>query len=308
MTWDPHNVPSQAGKTFVVTGGNAGIGYFISEQLAEAGAHVVIASRNPQKADAAIAAIRARVPGAQLSSVTLDLSSYASVRAAASSLAGLDRIDGIIENAGAIMPSRRRQLTVDGNELVFGTNHLGHFLLTALLYPTLQKTPGSRVVTMGSGGTRMVRLHADDLQSAAKFRPFRAYVQSKHATQAFGFELDRRLRKAGSSVVALVVHPGGGLDGNSPKRPGVMEPTIGDRALAKLIIFGGAGKDKSAWSAVRAATDPDAVGGQYWGPRGSLVGPPVLAKPVGSSYAESFGRRLWAESERLVGEPFTVAS
>jgi NAD(P)-dependent dehydrogenase (short-subunit alcohol dehydrogenase family) len=306
VTWDPLHLPSQAGKTFVVTGGNAGIGYFISEQLAAAGGRVVIASRNATKADAAIAVIRSRLPDAEVSSIALDLSSYVAVRSAAASLASLDRIDAIIENAGAVMPSKHREQTVDGNELMFGTNHLGHFLLTALLYPRLEKTPGSRVVTMGSGATRLVKLDADDLQSVGKFRPFAAYAQSKHATQAFGFELDRRLRTAGSSVMALVAHPGGGQDGNSPERPGVVEPSGGQRALAKLLFFVGGGKDKAAWPAVRAATDPTAVGGQYWGPRGNLTGPPVLAKPVESSHAESFGSRLWTDSERLVGERFPL--
>ncbi|WP_354569243.1 SDR family NAD(P)-dependent oxidoreductase [Glaciihabitans sp. UYNi722] len=306
MTWNPLELPSQAGKTFVVTGGNAGIGYFISEQLTGAGARVVIAARNPTKADAAITAIHSRQPGAQLSSVVLDLASYASVRAAATELASLDRIDGIIENAGMVVPTKRREETVDGNELMFGTNHLGHFLLTALIFPTLATTPGSRIVTMGSGATRLVALNPDDLQSTGRFRSFAAYAQSKHATQAFGFELDRRLRATGSSVTALVAHPGGGQDGNSPERPGVMEPTAGQRARATLLFFVGGGKDKAAWFAVRAATDPDAEGGQYWGPRGNITGQPVLAKPVQSSHAESFGRRLWSESERLVGETFAL--
>jgi NAD(P)-dependent dehydrogenase (short-subunit alcohol dehydrogenase family) len=306
VNWDPRNIPSQSGKTFVVTGGNAGIGYFIGEQLAVAGARVVIAARDAGRADAAVAAIRSRVPGAQVSAVALDLSSYASVRSAAAVLISLGRIDGIIENAAAVMPSRQREQTVDGNELMFGTNHLGHFLLTALLYPTLEKTPGSRVVTMGSGATRLVKLDADDLQSAGKFRPFAAYAQSKHATQAFGFELDRRLRTAGSSVIALVAHPGGGQDGNSPERPGVVEPSTRERIMAKLLFVAGGGKDRAAWPAVRAATDPDAVGGQYWGPRGNIAGPPVPVKPVESSRSPVFGGRLWTESERLVGERFPL--
>ena len=120
MTWNPRQLPSQAGKTFVVTGGNAGIGYFISEQLAAAGGRVVIACRSAAKADAAIAAIHQRTPAAELEYVGLDLSSYESVRAAAASLEGR-RIDAIIENAGAIMPSNHREVTADGNELMFGS-------------------------------------------------------------------------------------------------------------------------------------------------------------------------------------------
>jgi NAD(P)-dependent dehydrogenase (short-subunit alcohol dehydrogenase family) len=233
VAWDPRNLPSQHGKTFVVTGGNAGIGYFIAEQLAGAGGRVVIAARDARKAEAAIASIRSRVPGAEVSTVHLDLASLDSVRAAAAELSTLASLDALIENAGAIMPSRRRELTAEGNELMFGTNHLGHFLLTALLYPTLARTPGSRVITMGSGATHLTGIDLGDLQSARKFSAWAAYGQSKHATQAFGFELDRRLRAAGSPVTALVAHPGGGQDGNTPARTGVLEPTIAQRALCR---------------------------------------------------------------------------
>ncbi|MCU1582028.1 MAG: hypothetical protein JWO01_1416, partial [Microbacteriaceae bacterium] len=120
MTWDPRRLPSQAGKTFVVTGGSSGIGYFICEQLADAGATVVIAARNEAKADAAIAAIRSRVPGADIRFVLLDLGSFESIRTAAGQLMQLERIDGLIENAGAIMPSKSRLETVDGSEIMFG--------------------------------------------------------------------------------------------------------------------------------------------------------------------------------------------
>lgn len=306
MAWDPRAIPSQAGKTFVVTGGNAGIGYFISEQLAAAGGRVAIACRSDAKAHAAIAAIRDRYPSADLEHVPLDLARFESVRTAASDIAAFGRIDALIENAGAVMPSRQRELTADGNELMFGTNHLGHFLLTALLYPTLQATEGSRVVAMGSGVTRLVTLRPGDLQSTTRFRPFSAYGQSKHATQAFGFEFDRRLRASGSSVTALIAHPGGGTDGNSPYRRGVIQPSLRERAIAKVTFFIGGGKDTAAWSAVRAATDPDAAGGQYWGRRGTITGKPVLQRPVASSRAPTFGAELWTLSERLVGQTFPV--
>lgn len=305
MSWDPRNIPSQSGKTFVVTGGNAGIGFFISEQLAAAGGQVIIACRSSEKANAAIAAIHARTPAATLEHLRLDLSSYQSIRAAAAELDGR-RIDAIIENAGSIMPSKQREATVDGNEMMFGTNHLGHFLFTALLYPTLIATPGVRIVTMGSGATRMTKAHLNDLQSSRRFAPFAAYGQSKHATQSFGFELDRRLRAARSPVTALVVHPGSGIDGLSPARDGVSAPSVGGRRVARLFPFVGGGKDRAAWSAVRAATDPDAVGGQYWGPRGGFSGRPVLQKPVASSSGATFGAALWTVSEKLVGQTFTI--
>jgi NAD(P)-dependent dehydrogenase (short-subunit alcohol dehydrogenase family) len=306
MSWDPQNLPSQAGRTFVVTGGNAGIGYFIAEQLAGTGGHVVIASRNLQKADAAIRSILKQHPAAQLSAVQLDLGSLESVRTAAAELNRLDRIDAIIENAGTVMPSRDRLETADGNEIMFGTNHLGHFLLTELVFPTLQRTPGSRIVTMGSGATRMTGIDLDDLQSTKKYSSWKAYGQSKHATQSFGFELDRRLRAADSSVTAVVAHPGSGQDGASPAREGINVPSAGARFKARLLFFLGGGKDKAAWSAVRAAIDPSVEGGQYWGPRGNISGPPVLAKPAAVSHEEILGRALWERSEKLVGGVFEV--
>jgi NAD(P)-dependent dehydrogenase (short-subunit alcohol dehydrogenase family) len=306
VTWDPRRLPSQAGKTFVVTGGNAGIGYFICEQLAEAGATVVIAARNEAKATAAIAAIRRRAPAADIRFALLDLASFESIRAAAGQLLQLDRIDGLIENAGAIMPSKARLETVDGNEIMFGTNHLGHFLLTALLYPALRKTPGSRVVTMGSGSTRLTKIDLDNLQGTKNYSSWRSYGQSKHATQAFGFELDRRLRAVGSSVTSLVAHPGGAQDGNSPYREGVFEPGTGQRITAKLLFFLGGGKDAGAWPVVRAATDPDAVGGQYWGPRRGIGGRSDIVKPSPASHDERLGRELWSRTEGLVGQRFDL--
>jgi NAD(P)-dependent dehydrogenase (short-subunit alcohol dehydrogenase family) len=306
VTWDPRRLPSQVGKTFVVTGGNAGIGYFICEQLAEAGASVVIAARNEAKSDAAIAAIRARVPAADIRFVLLDLGSFASIRAAAGTLQQLDRIDGLIENAGAIMPSKSRLETVDGNEIMFGTNHLGHFLLTALLYPALQKTPGSRVVTMGSGSTRLTKIDLDNLQGTSNYSSWRSYGQSKHATQSFGFELDRRLRAAGSSVTSLVAHPGGAQDGNSPYREGVIEPSRRERIAAKLLFVLGGGKDAGAWPVVRAAIDPDASGGQYWGPHRGISGRPVIGKPSPASHGERLGRELWSRTEDFVGQRFEL--
>jgi NAD(P)-dependent dehydrogenase (short-subunit alcohol dehydrogenase family) len=306
VTWDPRRLPSQAGKTFVVTGGSSGIGYFICEQLADAGATVVIAARNEAKADAAIAAIRSRVPGADIRFVLLDLGSFESIRTAAGQLMQLERIDGLIENAGAIMPSKSRLETVDGSEIMFGTNHLGHFLLTALLYPELKKTPGSRVVTMGSGSTRLTTIDLDNLQGTRNYSSWRSYGQSKHATQAFGFELDRRLRAAGSSVMSLVAHPGGAQDGNSPYREGVLEPSRRERLAAKLMFFIGGGKDAGAWPVVRAATDPDAVGGQYWGPHRGLSGRPEFGKPSPVSHDERLGRELWSRTEAFVGQRFEL--
>jgi len=304
VSWDPTALPRQAGKVFVVTGGASGIGYFICEQLATTGARVIIAGRSAGKADVAIASILQRVPDADLGFVHLDLASLASVRTAADELAALGRIDALVENAGSIMPSRERRETVDGNELMFGTNHLGHFLLTALLYPTLQASGESHVVTMGSGATHLTRIDLDDLQSTKNYSSWKAYGQSKHATQSFGFELDRRLRASGSSVRALVAHPGAAQDAKSPFRAGIVEPTVLQRVLSVVYVIA-RGKQTAAWPIVRAAIDPDAEGGQYWGPR--VFSPqPSLVKPARVSQEEVLGRALWTRSEELVGQKFEV--
>jgi NAD(P)-dependent dehydrogenase (short-subunit alcohol dehydrogenase family) len=307
LSWNPRHLPSQSGKTFVVTGGNAGIGYFIAEQLAGAGARVVIAARNSERADAAIAAILRGNSRADLRFAELDLSCLNATRDTADALNSLGRIDGLIENAALVLPgTHTRSTTNDGFELTFGTNHLGHFALTALLYPTLAATPGSRVVTVGSLATRIARPRPDDLQSERSFSEFAAYAQSKHATQGFGFELDRRLRAAGSPVTALVAHPGGGQRGLTRFVPGVNEPTVLQRLRAAALIAGGGGNESAAWPIVRAATDPEAEGGQYWGRRFNVAGRPALSTPVASSHAEDYGRRLWERSEFWTGIRFAL--
>ncbi len=302
--WNPRALPPQHGKTFVVTGGSSGIGYFAAEQLAGAGATVVIAARSRDKFTAAAEVIRSRTPGAQVEYVALDLASLQSVREAAAQLTERDRIDGLLENAGVILAGPKRLVTSDGHELTFGANHLGHFALTSLTFAALARTEGSRIVTMGSGVTKLVGLRADDLQSEKKYTSFSSYAQSKHSTQSFGFELNRRLRASGSPVMALVAHPGGAQDGLTPFRAGVNEPSLGRRLLAGLGVVAGGSKEAAAWPLVRAAVDPQATGGQYWGRTTPIFGRPVLNTPEASSYSEEFGRGLWSLSENWTDTTF----
>ncbi|MEJ1230408.1 MAG: SDR family NAD(P)-dependent oxidoreductase [Galbitalea sp.] len=205
--WDPTRLPPQSGKTIVVTGGNAGIGYFVSEQLAGAGARIVMASRSAEKAATAAASIRERVPGAVVDFVKLDLSSLGSVREAAAAIRKLGAIDVLVNNAGATSGSSKRVLTEDGLEFVVGSNAFGPFALTALVFPVLKD--GARVVSLGSLSTKMVGLDPQNLQSErGRYNFFRAYAYSKHAMHAFAFELQRKLTAAGSGVESLLAHPG----------------------------------------------------------------------------------------------------
>lgn len=305
-SWDPTRLPSQTGKTIVVTGGNGGIGYFISEQLAGAGARVVMASRSKDKADAAAAVIRARVPGADLGFVHLDLSSLASIREAADELKALDRIDVLVNNAGLTGGSRSRQTTTDGLELVVGTNAFGPFALTALVFPSLPA--GARVVGLGSMATRLVKADIGDLQSErGRFKFFTAYAYSKHGMHAFVLELQRRLSAAGSTVESLLAHPGFALDGLAPARPGITDVNSGGRQFGeKLMAPFAQGKDRGAWPVVRAATDPAARGGEFYGPRRNMAGAPVLVQPVAQSAAPAFCAEFWRMAEQATGITFEV--
>ncbi len=306
MTWNPRSLPNQTGKTFVVTGANAGLGYFTSEQLAGAGAHVILACRNTSKADAAAAAIRARVPGASVSVLQLDVSDLHSVRDVSETLRALPRLDGLILNAGIVHPSTDREVSLDGNELIFATNFLGHFALTAGTLMALRRTPGSRVISLGSLISRLKDSSLDDLQLATTYNGWKAYAQSKIATQVFGFELDRRLRANGAGMVqSLVAHPGYSISGLTPGIHGVNDITPVKRVIDGLqLLVGAQSKEQGAFSTVRAATDPDARGGDYFGPRLLTRGAPTRQAATRTSRDRGVAARLWERAETLIGEPF----
>ncbi|SED95334.1 NADP-dependent 3-hydroxy acid dehydrogenase YdfG [Streptomyces sp. 2224.1] len=299
--WSVQRLPRADGRVFLVTGGNAGIGYFVAEQLSATGATVVLGSRNPAKAEAATASIRARVAGARVRAVRLDLAGLSSLRTAVEAL-GVDRLDAVVHNAGVALDDPPRKETGDGHELMFGTNHLGHFALTRWLMPLLSAAPAARVVTMGSFAAKSERLDLDDLQSRQDYRPKRTYGRSKLAQMYFGVELDRRLRAAGSTVASVVVHPGGALDSLTPSRPPVHVRTTGARLSAAPAALLVQGKHAGAWPAVRAVLDPAVRGGQLWGPRVfGLRGEP-RREPVWNHLADPVpAARLWDASRDLTG-------
>lgn len=301
-SWNPLELPSQEGRTIVITGGNAGIGYFEVEQLASAGAHVIIASRSEDRARAAINAVEQRTGASDLDFVALDLSSADSVRAAAGRIAELGPVDVLVNNAGVTAPGKERQLTSDGQELVVGTNFLGHFMLTALLFPGI--SPGGRVVGLGSLSAKSTKLEADDLYSEREYKPARAYGFSKHAVHGFAFELDRRLRRAGDSRASLLAHPGWASDKFTPRVPGINDHPARFRNPLPMPQ----GKDRGAWPVVRAAVDPDAASGTFFGPDGlgGFAGQPVRTSPPESSLSPEFGSWLWEDAEKRGGIGFNI--
>ena len=301
MSWDPRALPSQAGKTFVITGAGRGVGYFEAEQLAAAGARVILTTRGDT---AALDLIRSRVPGADLAHVTLELGSLASIRQAATELAALGPIDVLINNAGKTSGAKRRETTADGFEVMVGTNAYGPFALTALLLPSIT----GRVINLGSMSTRLARADLADFEQAdGRYSLSKAYAYSKHGVHAFSFELDRRLRASGSAVASILAHPGFALDGNSSARPGVTDRnSAGQRFVERLLRPVAHGKDRGAWPVVRAAIDPDASGGEFYGPSRSVTGPPVLVKPVAQSADPAFGAEFWRLAEAATGVTFDV--
>ncbi|GIH18049.1 oxidoreductase [Rugosimonospora africana] len=299
--WTSADVPDQRGRTAVVTGANTGIGFEVARLLAERGATVVLACRDRGKAADAAGRIADAVPGASVHTLRLDLASLASVREAARRLrAEHPRVDLLVNNAGGIRP--RHEVTEDGFELTLATNHLGPFAFTGLVLDAMLPVPGSRIVTVSSIGHRRGVIDFDDLQLRQGYRHTTAYFQSKLANIMFTYELQRRLAAAAVPTVALAAHPGNartqfGRELNPFIRL-AMRPEL--RALTWWLLQS---PRMGALPVVRAAVDPEAAGGEYYGPpgRAQFTGYPERVRSVAHSYDEASARRLWEESERLTG-------
>jgi NAD(P)-dependent dehydrogenase (short-subunit alcohol dehydrogenase family) len=300
--WTVADIPAQGGRTAVVTGANSGIGFETAAVLAQHGAHTVLACRDTSRGEDAAARISQAAPGASVRVVRLDLASLASVREAAGAiLAAWPRIDLLVNNAGLMWPDYGK--TADGFELQFGTNHLGHFALTGLLLPAMLPVPGSRVVTVSSTGHRVGRVDFADLQSERHYGRMAAYAQSKLANLMFTYELQRRLAAAGAPTAALAAHPGVAFTEVTRHLPGVLQSAY--PALGGLFTQSAA---MGALPTLRAATDPAAAGGEYYGPGGlaQVKGYPVRVSSTARSRDQAAQRRLWAESERLTGVSYPV--
>jgi NAD(P)-dependent dehydrogenase (short-subunit alcohol dehydrogenase family) len=301
--WSTADVPDQSGRIAVVTGANTGIGYHTAAVLAHRSAHVVLAVRNLEKGNAALARIVAAHPKADVTLQELDLSSLDSVRAAAAALrSAYPRIDLLINNAGVMYTPK--QLTADGFEMQFGTNHLGHFALTGLLLDNLLPVRGSRVVTVSSNAHKFrAAIHFDDLQWERRYDRIAAYGQSKLANLLFTHELQRRLAGQQKNTVAVAAHPGTSDTELTRNLPRVLKPPA---ALLAPVLFQSAAM--GALPTLRAATDPDVEGGQYYGPDGFLEqrGHPKLVSSTAQSHDEELQRRLWTVSEELTGVTYPV--
>ncbi len=294
--WREADIGDQTGRVAVVTGANSGLGLETARQLAVHGATVVLAVRSLERGAAALDDIRTTAPEARLELERLDLASLASVRDAADALNGrFDRIDLLVNNAGVMYTDR--ELTADGFELQFGTNHLGHFAFTLRLLDRMLTVVGSRVVTVASlGHWAPFHLDLDDLRAEGRYNRFAAYSRSKLANLLFTYELHRRLVAAGAPTAALAAHPGGSDTELARHVPGADLIRARLQVLAQSAAMG-------ALPTLRAATDPAASGGQYFGPDRLLEtrGRPVVVRSSRRSQDRALAARLWAISEQLTG-------
>lgn len=299
LAWSERDIPSLDGKVALITGANSGLGLAAATTLAKHGARVVMACRNSAKAQAAADRVRATATG-PVEVVSLDLASLGSVDACATAfLRNEPKLDLLLNNAGLMAIDHAR--TEDGFEMQFGVNHLGHFALTAKLAPLVFKTEGARVVNMASFGHRPGRLHIDDLFFETRgYDRWRPYFQSKLANILFTLELHRRLQAAGSHTRSLAAHPGGSKTDLGFEGGGITNKTMKPAQLFLQSAHAG------AMPFVRAAVDPAAKSGEFYGPQFMMWGPARRETPSKQARDVGDAQALWQKSEELTGVTFAV--
>ncbi|MGI9642783.1 MAG: oxidoreductase [Acidimicrobiia bacterium] len=295
--WTRADTPDQSGRVALVTGANSGLGFEVARALAENGARVLLGCRNLDKAATAREAILGSAADAEVEIVELDLASLDSVAEAAARVGESDRnLDLLVNNAGVMAIPRTS--TVDGFEMQFGTNHLGHFALTGRLLPTLLHTPGSRVVNVSSNGHRFGSMKFDNLMGEKRYSRWRQYSMTKLANLLFTYELQSRLTHYDDTQpISVAAHPG------------VAHTGLGEQAGHLMKVFGplmapmAQDAQGGALPILRAAVDPTVMGDDYFGPsgRGETKGPPVKVESNKASHDVAVATRLWKVSEDLTG-------
>ena len=299
MKWTPEHAPAQAGRIAIITGANIGLGFEAAMALAGKGCAVVLACRNVEKAEAAKARIVSRHHSAVVECLPLDLSSLKSVRAFASAYGKRHRkLDLLINNAGVMMPPN--SLSKDGFESQLAANYLSHFALTGLLLPLITSTAGSRVVSLSSLAHRWSGIRLDDLNFSRGYNKREAYGQSKLACLMFAYELQRRLRKAGSTTLSVAAHPGvsaTNLFKHMPMAARLFSPLMS-------VVFQSA--QDGAQPILYAALGTDINGGDYCGPKSmrEMRGAPVKVGSNRASQDEAVAAQLWSLSEEMTGVRF----
>ena len=296
--WTTADMPDLTGKVIIVTGANSGIGFEAAKEFARKGAQTILACRSMDKAEVALAEILTEIPDAPAEIMPLDLASLTSVRQFTTAFREkYNRLDVLVNNAGIMMVPY--SVTEDGFESQLGTNHLGHFALTGLLFDLLLKTPASRVVNVSSGGHRFGEMDFDNLMFAdgQDYSPMKAYGRSKLANLLFTYELQRRYEKVGVDAIAVAAHPGISDTnlGNHLYERWYLKPFV--PLAAKMVQSAAMG----ALPTIRAAVDPQVDGGDYYGPNGNNErrGYPVIVPSNEASHSLDDAQKLWAISEQL---------
>jgi NAD(P)-dependent dehydrogenase (short-subunit alcohol dehydrogenase family) len=294
-------IPSQRGRSAVVTGATGGLGYETALALAKAGAEVILTGRDDRKGLSAIEKIGREAPGAKISYERLDLANLVSIADFSQRMHSRQSLDLLINNAG-VMALPRRQTTADGFEMQFGTNYLGHFVLTARLMPLLRRTSGPRVVNVSSLAHRAAFIDFDDLQGTRVYSPWKAYGQSKLAMLMFALELQRRSDATGWNLTSNAAHPGFARTGLFASGPGGLLSLASDLAAP---FFGQSAAD-GARPILFAATSLKATKGAYYGPGGigELRGAPAPALIMPQARDAARAARLWDVSEKLAETSF----
>jgi NAD(P)-dependent dehydrogenase (short-subunit alcohol dehydrogenase family) len=303
--WTADDIPDLTGRTAIVTGANSGLGFESALALARSGAEVVLACRDQDKGAKALNLIRQTVPDATASLAPLDLADLASVAAFADAYCGDHAgLDILLNNAGVMAIPRRE--TADGFEMQFGTNHLGHFALTAHLLDSLLARPGARVVTVSSAVAQVGQIRFDDLQGERKYGKWSAYSQAKLANQLFTLELDRRASGHGIDLVSVAAHPGYAATNLQSVGPRMSGSGIMERLTDLGNSIFGQSAAAGALPSLYAATAPGVSGGQYFGPDGFMAqrGAPKAVSFVKAAKDAAAARRLWEVSEELTGVTF----
>ncbi len=295
--WNIENSSSLAGKTAIVTGANTGLGFETAKAFADKGAKVIMACRNMDKAAEAKNKILADLPDSNIKIMEIDLSKLDSVRDFASKFnLEFSHLDILVNNAGVMMPPYT--MTDDGFELQYEANYLGHFLLTGLLLRKLENADAARVVSLSSLAHEWGEIYFHDMQFKQKYDKRKSYGQSKLACLMFAYELERRLRKAGSKIQSLAAHPGIADTELSRYLPFLL------RFISPLIVPFIAQKPKAgAQPEIRASLDRSLPGGTFVGPDGpdQYKGKPVVVDSNSRSKDEEVAGRLWAVSEKDAG-------
>ena len=292
--WIDQNLPSQDGKTILITGGNSGIGYYAALALAKAGAHVVIAGRSPDRIEQANKSIEAEGVAGHVEAGIVDLASLASVKQFSEQFRiSHPKLDVLINNAGVMMPPEGK--TKDGFESQFGVNFVGHFALTGLLYNQLQTIAGSRIVTLSSIAHRGASIDFDNLRLEKPYDAKREYYQSKLANLLFTLELSRRIDAKGDDVLSVACHPG-------------FTKTELQRHIDPAILQGMTFMEtwQGALPTLLAAIGPDVKQGDYYGPDGpgELGGFPAIGEIDASALDAKSAQKLWEVGQDVTGIAF----